>query len=111
MPTLTLKKKTPEYFCDIWLHTLPLFQKHTPMRIGIFEELKIEQRKLKKAKFGWKEIRQQLYHRVRKDWYRAAIKNREPRCNLDGSEVDSELHYFRAVGSKKESKKPLPESD
>lgn len=100
MATLSLKKKTKYDKCDAWLHTFPLFQKRVPMRVGIFEELKVLQRAEKNNPgFGWQEIQRQLGGRTRQEWYRVALRGQAPRCNLDGSEVDPDLIY--STGNKK----------
>lgn len=99
--TLTLKKSKPKLtkrgekttgtLCDEWLHTFPLFQKHVPMQIGIREILQkihTEQYESGEITFGWSRVKRQLGHRVRKDWYKQALRDGVPRHTLEGEPID-----------------------
>lgn len=92
--TLTLVKiKTKGALCNEWLHSFPLFQKHVPFQVGIYKILR-EEYKQKQREFGFRWVRIQLKARVGKAWYRQALNELMPRCQLDGSEVDTNLDYL-----------------
>jgi hypothetical protein len=69
------------------LKRFPVFKKHVPLEIGIIHALKVEYDAAQSLKFGFQWVRRQLYARTRKNWYKQALKNGEPRHRLDGTEA------------------------
>lgn len=86
MSTLKLKKQCPYKTYMKFIQSFPGLNEGRLMTVGIHKELKAEYDKYKGHKFGFVKVRNWLYRRTSRDWYKELIEEKANRYDLNGNE-------------------------